>query len=72
MTQENVDFLVEGLSDEKANELRNRLESHIDKKESHELPQGSGAVEGAYTKEEAEQWIAEYKKAMSEVPEDDS
>ena len=32
----------------------------------------SGAIIKAYTKEEAEQWIAEYKKAMSEVPEDDS
>ena len=72
LTQENVDFLVEHLSDRKANELRNRLESHIDKKESHKLPRGSGAVEGAYTEEEAEQWIAEYKQAMSEVPEDDS
>ena len=34
LSKEDVDALVEGLSDEKANELRNRLESHIDKKES--------------------------------------
>ena len=28
----------------------------------------SGAITGAYTAEEAEQWIAEYNEAMSEVP----
>ena len=30
------------------------------------------SITGSYTKEEAEQWIAEYKKAVPEVPEDDS
>jgi len=38
---------------------------------SQEFIEISGAITGSYTKEEAEQWIAEYK-AMSEVPEDDS
>ena len=61
--------LVEGLSDEKARELRERLEPYIDQPPSYELPENSGAITGAYTAEEAEQWIAEYNEAMSEVPE---
>ena len=38
----------------------------------HGMLENSGAITGAYTEEEAEQWIAEYKEAMSEVPEEDS
>ena len=64
--------LIEDLSDEKANELREELESHIDQPISNELPEDSNAITGAYTKEEAEQWIAEYEKVMSEVSKDDS
>ena len=69
LNREDVDSLVEGLSDEKEKELRGRLEPHIGQPVSHELPENSGAITGAYTAEEAEQWIAEYEKAMSEVPE---
>ena len=78
LRQEYVDYLIEDLfiegvlSEEKANDLREKLEPHIDKPISNELPENSGAVTGAYTKEEAEQWIAEYKEAMSELPEGDS
>ena len=72
LTEEDVDSLVEGLSEEKANELREKLEPHVDRDPSNELPEDSDAITGAYTKEEAEQWIAEYEKAMSEVPEDDN
>ena len=72
LSREETDFLVKGLSDEKANKLRKRLEPHIKKKKRHKLPKKSGAITGAYTEEEAEEWIAEYEKAMSEVPEDDS
>ena len=64
--------IIEDLSDEKANELREKLEPHIDQPISNELPEDSDAITGAYTKEEAEEWIAEYEKAMSEVPKDDS
>ena len=39
---------------------------------SQELIEIRGAITGSYTKEEAEKWIADYKKAMSEVPGDDS
>ncbi len=67
-----VDLLVEGLSDKKARILREILRPHIDQPVSHELPENSGAITGAYTAKEAEQWIAEYNEAMSEVPEGDS
>ena len=36
---------------------------------SHELPRGSGAdTRTSYTQKEAEQWIAEYNKAMQKAP----
>ncbi len=72
LSREEVDSIVKDLNDEKANELREKLTSHIGQPESNQLPQDSGAITGSYTKEEAEQWIAEYEQAMSEVPEDDS
>ena len=68
LSQEDLDSLAEGLSDEKAKELREKLTPHVGKPESNELPEDSGAITGAYTAEEAEQWIAEYNESMSEVP----
>ena len=68
LSQEDVESLVKDLSDEKANELREKLTLHIGKPPSNELPEDSGAITGAYTEEEAEKWIAEYEEAMSEVP----
>ncbi len=68
-----VDSLCEGLTDDnKKMVIRESLRQHIGKPVSYGLPENSGAITGAYTKEEAEQWIAEYEKAMSEVPEEDS
>ena len=74
LSQEDVNSLVKDLSDEVASKLRGKLTSHIDQPVRNQLPQDSEATTdtGSYTEEEAEQWIAEYKKAMSEVPEDDS
>ena len=72
LSQGDVNSLVKDLSDEKADTLREKLTPHIDKPESNELPKDSGAETKAYTKEDAEKWIAEYKKAMSEVPRADS
>ena len=72
LSQENVDSLVEGMSDEKANMLRRKLRSHIGQQESNQLMENSGAIIGSYTAEEAEKWIAEFKKAVPEIPEDDS
>ena len=72
LSQEDVDSLVEGMSDEKANELRWKLKRHIGQPESNQLPEDSRAITGSYTKEEAEQWIAEYKKAVPEILGDNS
>ena len=70
--QKDVDRLVEGLSDNKTTLIRECLRPHIGKPRIHQLPEDSGVITGSYTEEEAKQWIAEYKKAMSEVPGDDS
>ena len=74
LSREDVDCLVEDLSNEKAKELREKLEPHVDQPESNELPpMGYGHIStGTYTEEEAEEWIAEYEEAMSEEPEGDS
>ncbi len=66
--QRAADALEEGLSDEKAKILRESLRPHIDKPFCRGLPANSGAITGAYTKKEAEEWIAEYEEVMSEVP----
>lgn len=64
---EDVDSIWKESSDVGANQLREKLKAHIGGQESHELPENSGAITGAYTKEEAAQWIAEYKEATSAV-----
>ena len=64
--------LVKDLSDEKAKKLREKLTPHIDRPTSHQLTHHRGAITGSYTEKEAEQWIAKYEEAMSEIPEDDS
>ena len=74
LNQGDVGSIVEVLPDDPddhAMKLREELTPHIGIPESNELPQESGAVTGTYTEEEAEQWIAEYEEAMSEVPEVD-
>ena len=68
LSREAVASIVKDLPDEEARQLREKLRFHIGKPASHELPENSGAITGAYTAEEAEQWIAEYNEAMSEVP----
>ena len=72
LSQESVESLVKDLPDEAANKLREKLTPHIDQLASNQLPENSYAITGSYTEEEAEQWIAEYEQAMSEVPEDDN
>ena len=72
LRQEDVDSLVQGVPGRKANALRQTLEPHIGRPPSHGLPEGSAAIVGAYTAEEAERWIAEYKEATGESPEADT
>ncbi|MDE0514622.1 MAG: pentapeptide repeat-containing protein [Gammaproteobacteria bacterium] len=67
---EDLDSIVEGLPDDAAKELRTKLKPHVGKPASHELPHNSGAKTGSYTQEKAEEWIAEYKKAVPEVSEE--
>ncbi len=70
---EDVASIGKGLPDDKeAMKLRAKLEVHIGKPESRDLPENSGAIKGKYTKEEAAQWIAEYKTATAEVAKGDS
>ena len=72
LTQENLDSLVKGLTDRSAMNLRDKLTPHVNQKKSHELPKDSGAITTPpYTQEEAEQWIADYEKAISGVPKED-
>ena len=65
LTREAVASIGKGLPDEDAKRLREQLEAHIGKPASHELPENSGARIGAYTKEDAAQWIAKYKTTVS-------
>ena len=71
LTKKEFDSIAEELSDEKAMELRKKLEPHIGNPISNNLPENSHAITGAYNKKEAEKWIAEYEKAMSEIPTDE-
>ena len=72
LTPEDVASIGTGLLDEDAKSLREKLKAHIKEAKSHELPDNSGPmgpmsdpIIGAYTKEEADQWIAEYKTVVS-------
>ena len=67
LTQEDVDSIGTGLADEEEKRLREKLAEHIGGRKSCALPENSDAVTGAYTKEEAAQWIAEYKAATKAV-----
>ena len=68
MSQEDLDSFAECLPAKEAKELQEKLKPHIGKSAIRELPKNSGAITAPYTAEEAEQWIAEYNEAMSEVP----
>ncbi len=72
LTPEDVASIGTGLPDEDAKSLQEKLKAHIKEAESHELPDNSAPMGpisapmiGAYTKEEADQWIAEYKTVVS-------
>ena len=67
LRQEDLDFIVAEIPDEKAREgLQNELKNHI-KSKSYDLPNDHGAFDEPYTDEEAEQWIAEYKEAVVSI-----
>ena len=64
LTQEKVEALTSDLSDDWAEQLRARLEPHVGKPENRRPPDGVDV--GTYTEAQAENWIAEYKKAVAE------
>ena len=61
LSQEELDSIVEDLPDKQSTELRRRLKPHVDQPASNALPKNSGAITGAYTEEETEQWFDEYE-----------
>ena len=67
LSQEYLDSLVEGFSAEETTEFRMKMRGHLDNQASHQLPENSDAITGDYTKEEAEQWIAEYNEATKDI-----
>ena len=71
VSENSINSMVKNLSEKRAKQLKEILTSHIDQPVSHNLPDDAGANTAPYTEEEAEQWIEEYNKAMSEVPEED-
>ena len=58
LSPEDINFLIEGVSETDTIKLKKRLSPQIGKPESRKLPEGSGSVTGTYTKQEAEEWIA--------------
>ena len=66
LNQEELNDLLEGFSDEEAKELRKNLTPHIDEQASHK-PEDIRVITTAYTKEKAEQWIAEYNEATKDI-----
>ena len=72
LDQAEIDTLVNNLYETAAEDARRRLTRHVSPSASHELPEDSGAITGSYTREEAEQWIAEYKEAVPDDSEEDN
>ena len=72
LNQAEIDSLVNELSETAAEDARRRLTQHVSLSASHQLPEDRGAITGSYTKEEAEQWIAEYNKAVTENPKENN
>ena len=66
LQSQQLDSLVNGLSNDTANELRAKLTLHVGKLQSHDLT-NSYAITGTYTDEDAEKWIVEYTGPVSEV-----
>ncbi len=72
LSRKEVDSIFEDWPYENAEQLRELLRQHVDQPVSHQPPENSGAIIGAYTAEEAEQWIVEYEEAMSIFSEADA
>ena len=53
------------MDDKRKEEMKNRLNEHVDKEAGRKLPDNSGAITGAYNKDEAEKWITDYEKSTN-------
>ncbi len=63
LSRQDVYSVAGSLSNEKARLFIQKLGPHIDEPSSSQLPENCDAISGSYTKEEAEQWIAEYEES---------
>ena len=63
--KEIISSMPDRMEDKERRNMKDRLSEHVDKKAGNKLPDNSGAITGAYTKDEAEKWIAEYEKSTS-------
>ena len=65
LKQETLDMLLDGMADGYAEALKEKLVKHVDQPKSNKLPEDSRAIVGRYTKDQAEEWIANYEEAIS-------
>ena len=71
LRQEELDGIVKRISNPTSSKgLTLALEQHVGESAKRTLPEKCGAITRAYTADEAEQWIAEYRHALEGGPED--
>ena len=59
-----ISSMPDWMDDKGKEEMKSRLNEHVDKEAGNELLSSSGAAIGAYAEGDAEKWIAEYEKSM--------
>ena len=69
LTEDDLKNLRKDLPNQMAEELVRRLQPHIGRPPSQQLPAGNGAVTYPYTRQEAEQWIDDYQDTPRPQPE---
>ena len=62
--EEIINSMPDNMPHPRKQKLAENLKQQIDKPTSHDLPDDSEAIVDQYSEEQAEQWIAEYKKAV--------
>ena len=65
LTEGKIYSITQGLDYQQATVLREKLNPHINKPASKQLPENSGANTRTYSSKDAEKWIAEYENAMA-------
>ena len=74
LSKDDIEALVIDISTDAASNLRKILQPHTKQGVSHVLPNNSEAIIDPpfYDQAKADQWIADYEAAMSEVPKEDN